>query len=211
MDMEMQMMVKLNFKLTIRSFTFWIDSLTSLWDSYILQAYSKLKSKVSFRTPECIKNLSYLLGLVEVAYYFPYAYFYPKVILVLSVMYLLVRIRIEYPLDREDKGFDHYRVNLGKSTNLIFVDKLGSNELFGEFLGMLKLDMGDIVSCCQYISHYFNPKILGVYSFEANRSMSYDQHISAYHYNPEIYRFFQVKSGGVLNSASSHDKADIFY
>lgn len=51
MDMEMQMMVKLNFKLTIRSYTFWIDSLTSLWDSYVLQSYSKLKSKVSFRTP----------------------------------------------------------------------------------------------------------------------------------------------------------------
>ena len=127
MDMEMQMMVKLNFKLTIRSFTFWIDSLTSLWDTYILQSYSKLKSKVSFRTPECIKNLSYILGLVEVSYYFPYAYFYPKVILILSVMYLLIRIRIEYPADKEDKGFEHYRVNLGKSTNLIFVDKMGSN------------------------------------------------------------------------------------
>lgn len=178
------MMVKLNFKLTIRSFTFWADSLTILWDSYILQSFSKLKSKVCFRTPDCIKNLSYMLELVEVSYYFPYAYFYPKVILVLSVMYLLVRIRIEYPTEKEEKGFDHYRINLGKSTNIIFVDKMGTNELFGEFLAMLKLDMGDIVSCCQYVSHYFNSKILRVFAFESNRSISYEQHIGSYHYNP---------------------------
>ena len=86
-------------------------------------------------------------------------------ILILSVMYLLVRIRIEYPMEKEEKGFEHYRVNLGKSTNLIFVDKMGSNELFGSFLATLKLDMGDIVSCCQYVSHYFNSKILRVYSY----------------------------------------------
>ena len=212
MDMEMQMMVKLNFKLTIRSFTFWIDSLTILWDSYILQSYSKLKSKVSFRTPECTKNLSYVLELVEVSYYFPYAYFYPKVILILSIMYLLMRIRIEYSPEKEEKGFDHYRANLGKSTNLIFVDKMGSNELFGDFLAILKLDMGDIVSCCQYVSHYFNSKILRVFPFENNKSMTYEQHISSYHYNPEIYRFFQMKSGGVLNSACSlSEKDDLFY
>ena len=90
----MQMMVKLNFKLTIRSFTFWVDSLTIIWDTYIMESYSKLRSKVSFRSPECLKNISYLLQLVELSYYFPYAYFYPKVILVLSVMYLLIRIRI---------------------------------------------------------------------------------------------------------------------
>lgn len=180
----MQMMVKLNFKLTIRGFTFWVDSLTSLWDSYIVDTYSKMKGKVSFRTPDCVKNLSYLYELVEVSYYFPYAYFYPKVILVLSVMYLLVRIRIEYSFDKEEKGFEHYRANLGKSTNLIFVDKMGTNELFGEFLAMLKLDMGDIVSCCQYISHYFNHKILRTYSIDSNRSLAYEQHISTYQYNP---------------------------
>ena len=162
-------MVKLNFKLTIRSYTFWIDSLTTIWDSYIQQIYPKIKSKVSFRCVQCAKNFSYLSTLVEVSYYFPYAYFYPKVILILSVMYLLIRIRMEYGLEKEEKGFDHYRINLAKSTNVIFVDKMGINQLFGEFLSVLKLDMGDIVSCCQYISHYFSNKILKMFMVEESR------------------------------------------
>ena len=35
MDMEMQMMVKLNFKLTITTYSYWIDALTVLWDKYV--------------------------------------------------------------------------------------------------------------------------------------------------------------------------------
>lgn len=42
-------------------------------------------------------------------------------------MYLLIRIRIEFSGDKEDKGFEHYKTNLGKSTNIIFIDKMGSN------------------------------------------------------------------------------------
>ena len=72
-----------------------------------------------------------MFQLVEISYFFPYAYFYPKSILVLSIMYLLIRIRIEFPLEKEDKGFEHYKANLGKSTNIIFIDKMGTNELFG--------------------------------------------------------------------------------
>lgn len=94
MDMEMQMMVKLNFKLTLKSYTYWIEALTNIWDSFVCKSRPKLKGKITFRIPESFKHLSYLFQLVEISYYFPYAYFYPKSILVLSIMYLLVRIWI---------------------------------------------------------------------------------------------------------------------
>ena len=35
MDMEMQMMVKLNFKLTITTYSYWIDAITVLWDKFV--------------------------------------------------------------------------------------------------------------------------------------------------------------------------------
>ena len=127
-------------------------------------------------------------------------------------MYLLIRIRIEQGFEKEEKGFDHFRSNLGKSTNLIFVDKLGTNELFGEFLSMINLDMGDIVSCCQYVSHYFQYKIVKAFSQLLDKSGSNpeDINIYAYQYNPEIYKFFQNKSGGVLHSEMS-DKSEFYW
>lgn len=139
---------------------------------------------MTFKHKESFRNLSYLFQLVEISYYFPYAYFYPKSILVLSIMYLLIRIKIEFAADKEEKGFEHYKSNLSKSTNIIFIDKMGTNELFGEFLGLFHLDMGDIVNCCQYVSHYLSYKILRVFPFDQNRSMTYEQHATLYHYNP---------------------------
>ena len=180
--MEMQMMVKLNFKLTLKSYCFWALNLTGIWDSYICRCRSKLKGKAIFGVAGSFKHLSYLFQLIQISYYFPYAYFYPKCILVLSIMYLLVRICVEYPIDRIEKGFQHYRSNLGKSTNVIFVDRLGTNQIFGEFLGMFELDMGDIVNCCQYVSHYLSYQIMRVINYD--EMMASEQQMGVYQYNP---------------------------
>lgn len=88
-------------------------------------------------------------------------------------MYLLLRIKLEFPHEKEEKSFENYRSSLAKSTNIIFVDKTGLNELFGEFLGFLKLDMGDIVNSCQYISHFLYPKILRIVPFESNKPIAF--------------------------------------
>jgi hypothetical protein len=38
--LELDMMIKFNFKLVTRSLTYWIDLLTTLWDSYIVHEIS---------------------------------------------------------------------------------------------------------------------------------------------------------------------------
>ena len=100
---------------------------------------------------------------------------------VLSVMYILVRIRADFPLDKEEKGFEIFKSNLTKSTNIIFVDQMNTNHLFGCFLSFFKLDLGDIVNCCQYIGHYLNYKMLRLVPLE---SVTLEEYLSAYHYNP---------------------------
>ena len=58
----MQMMVKLNFKLSIKTYANWIDILTLLWDDYLVK--KDTKRFLSFRKKENIKNFSYLCQLV---------------------------------------------------------------------------------------------------------------------------------------------------
>ena len=60
--MEMQMMVKLNFKLSIKTYSNWIDVLTLLWDDYL--GRKEAKKCFYFRRNENIKNFSYLCQLV---------------------------------------------------------------------------------------------------------------------------------------------------
>lgn len=68
-------------------------------------------------------------------------------------MYLLVRITKE---NHED-GFEFYKESLSCSTNIIFVDKTGINQMFWLFLDKLKIEMVDILSCCQFVSKFLEP------------------------------------------------------
>jgi hypothetical protein len=72
---------------------------------------------------------------------------------------------------------------------------MGINELFGGYLEILKLEMGDIVSCCQYVSKFLNYKILKIYTVDQkNKTQSYlEPLVNTYQYNPEIYRFILTK------------------
>lgn len=58
----MQMMVKLNFKLSIKTYANWIDILTLLWDDYLVK--KDTKKFLAFRKKENIKNFGYLCQLV---------------------------------------------------------------------------------------------------------------------------------------------------
>lgn len=89
----MQMMVKLNFKLTVTTYNHWVETLTALWDTYLMERDEKPPTLLMFRNCTNLKNLFYLSQMVETSYYFPYAYFYSKVLIVVSIMYILVRIR----------------------------------------------------------------------------------------------------------------------
>lgn len=59
----MQMMIKLNFKLAIRSFVYWIDSLTLIWDSFVNELYPSLKMKLFYRLQQNIIGYSHLSQL----------------------------------------------------------------------------------------------------------------------------------------------------
>lgn len=190
----MQMMIKLNFKLSVKSVSHWIDTLVLIWDSYIRETYPTLRMKLLYKTQKNITNFSYLNQLVETAFYCIHTYSYSRVLIILSFMYIITRIFLEFGENREEKGFQSYKLNLGKSSNAIFVDKLGVNELFGQFLSLLNLEMGDIVNCCQYVSRFLNYKILKVYSVDHKESSSIiEPLVTGYQYNPELYRYVFTK------------------
>lgn len=47
-----------------------------------------------------------------------------------------------------------YRARLGKSSNLIFCDTLGINEIFGNFLQIFNLNLANLVECAQFASRH---------------------------------------------------------
>ena len=64
MDMEMQMMVKLNFKLTVTTYNHWIETLTALWDTYLIERGGKPSTMLMFRNYTNLKNFFYLSQMV---------------------------------------------------------------------------------------------------------------------------------------------------
>ena len=186
------MMIKLNFKMAIRSFVYWIDSLSLIWDSFIYEFYPSLRAKLLYRQQKSITNYSYLSQLTEIAFYSVESYIYSRVLIVLSFMYIITRVSLEFGDSREEKGFDTYKINLAQSSNILFIDKLGVNELFGKFLSLYNMDMGDIVNCCQYVSKFLNYKMLRIYSPVKPQSIL-EPIINVYQYNPELYRYVFTK------------------
>lgn len=74
-------------------------------------------------------------------------------------MYILVRVRVSFS-NSESEGFEYFRKKLHKSSSLIFTDKSGINEVFGDYLDYLQLEMKSILDCCQYVSQYLSTKIV---------------------------------------------------
>lgn len=106
-------------------------------------------------------------------------------------MYLIIRIKLEEQKECETlkKLFEKYRNNLLKSTNIIFYDNIGINELYGDFLTQLNLSLSDIVTAVKYVAQFFVYEHLKSFSFN-NKSKQvnnrYDLHehrISLYQYN----------------------------
>lgn len=82
----------------------------------------KKEEKFVFRFEEVFLLLIHLSEVCELS---NVSTQFSKPIIVLSVLYLLVRILNDYK--EIEKGFECYRSNLGKSTNILFVDKSGIN------------------------------------------------------------------------------------
>ena len=68
-----------------------------------------------------------------------------------------------------------------KSSNILFVDTVNANLLFGEYLMKLKLEMGDILGCCQFVSQCFYPSPLFFNRKDYEQSfVSYEHHYLVY-------------------------------
>lgn len=126
MQLENLILSKLGFKVMYRTYIEWTDAFTIIWDQKITEKSED--EKLLFRGPKSFQNFYITIKVIEAAHYDPRVYNYSEIVLVLSVMYLLIRILMEGDM-RE--GCDSYKKVLKKSSNSLFIDKAGSNQLFG--------------------------------------------------------------------------------
>lgn len=178
------MMIKFNFKLMQRSSTYWIDLLTTLWDGYIIQEMP-LDSDLLFRSERSKRNISHLFQIVEKVASHLEMYQFSKAYIVLSAMYLIVRMQLEEQKERqgERKIYARFIENLSRSTNLIFYDKVGVNELFGFYLEELDMNISNLVECIRFVGRNMNEK-MKVFVFNVKskyiNAKNYEHQLSIY-------------------------------
>ncbi len=126
LEFENLIVFKLNYLIRFKTNAYWVDLLTVIWDQRILSLHPDY-DKLLFRCPKYRINMSYLLQILEILHYDLQVYNYSEVALVLSVIYLLIRITMQEDPD----GYENYRKVLQKSSNVLFVDNVGCNKLFG--------------------------------------------------------------------------------
>ena len=97
MELEEKVTVYLRFRLWRIQVIFWTDLLTCLWDQHIIagEASMHTNSSLLFRCSVSLINISYLYQILEMAYQHENVYVFPSIHIVLSAMYLLVRITKE--------------------------------------------------------------------------------------------------------------------
>ncbi len=58
-------MVKFNYRLIHKTFNYWIDMLTALWDSFVVEFCPKYIDSLTFRNEKTPRNFSYVLQLIQ--------------------------------------------------------------------------------------------------------------------------------------------------
>lgn len=94
----MMILIKENFKLNYKTHAYWVDTLSMLWDSFLLFDYQDTYGRVTqlmLRRAGNAKNFSSLVQLIQAALFHPNFHLHSKSILVLGAMYLLARINME--------------------------------------------------------------------------------------------------------------------
>ena len=117
-------------------------------------------------------------------------YRFPKSHIVLSCIYLIVRMRME-----EQRGdytsielIDKYVTSLSKSNNLIFYDNLGVNELFGDYLSQLSTAISDLIDCLQFVGQGLSTfKALSFNVKGRHTWKSHEHQLSVYESTAEMY------------------------
>lgn len=133
-------LIKEDFRVCKRTYCFWVDTLTMIWDQFIIGCQDNYGSLdcLLFRCLGRTKNFAFLNQIIESSTHTTQFYAFTPAVIVTSTMYLLIRINME----GEEEGFENYRKNLQKSSNVLFVDRAGVNEVFGEFISKIEMEMG---------------------------------------------------------------------
>lgn len=88
------MLLRFSFKIVKKSSTYWADLLTLLWDSYITEEVT-WEEELLFRSSKNKRNLSHLYQILERASLELDNYVFSTPLMVLSIIYLIVRMRLE--------------------------------------------------------------------------------------------------------------------
>lgn len=83
-------------------------------------------------------------------------------------------------------GFEFYRAALAKSTGILFVDRNGLNEVFWSFLQLLRVEMGDILGCCQFVGELLQAEKLR-WGRLGEGQEGFDQLASIHNFCPDLY------------------------
>jgi hypothetical protein len=54
---------------------------------------------------------------------------------------------------------------------MLFIDKYGINAIFGEFLELVDMQIGDILGCCKFVSQFLNPNLLEIVDKDRSRDI----------------------------------------
>ena len=88
-------MFKFGFKLVTKTVTYWLDLLTTLWDSFISEFHPQLFNNLVFRNDKSPRNFSYLLQLLQLEEFTMDMYGQSKVAFILAAIYLLARMALQ--------------------------------------------------------------------------------------------------------------------
>ncbi len=71
---------------------------------------------------------------------------------------------------------------------MIFCDSVGANELFGNFLSKLNLNMALIVEAVQFVSRFIVPEDFKIWNYREMFGDTYADRLSNFNYNPNLFR-----------------------
>lgn len=96
------------------------------------------------------------LQLLDAAVFSPDVYCYDKGKIVLSALYLVLRIEVESEISSDPHCYRSYYEKFRKGPNPIYTDKFGFNELFSEFLQVYELEIGDLNPTNKFVAQFLD-------------------------------------------------------
>jgi hypothetical protein len=172
LDKERKVAIALQYRLAKNTLIRWFQLFTHEWNMFlgkgsilslgILQENPQIMGADLSLTPNH-RSVVNLLQMLDAAVFNPDLYGQDSGKLVLGAMYLILRADIESLISCETlpnvyrSYHDKYRKS---STNPIFLDRYGFNELFAEFLQAYGLELTDLIPANKFMSQYLDIELV---------------------------------------------------